>query len=156
MLGLRLNPCLQTREKTLLYLNCTMTVCCNGIEQAAYEAGLATRSEPPDVEAAVRQSMYAAQPSAADGMREVKPPATVLDDPGKNKDTAFSEAERTALGLIGLLPPKVFTLDEQARLAMHQFAQIQRPLDRYVFLMALQVCTRHRRAVLDRQAHVLT
>ena len=87
--------------------------------------------------------MYAAQPDAAKSQREVKPPATVLDDPGKTKDTAFSQDERTALSLMGLLPPKVFTLDEQARLAMHQFAQIERPLDRYVFLMALQVCARH-------------
>jgi malate dehydrogenase (oxaloacetate-decarboxylating)(NADP+) len=85
--------------------------------------------------------MYTAQPGAVEGTREMKPPATALDDAGKNKDTAFSQAERTALGLTGLLPPKVFTLDEQARLAMHQFAQIQRPLDRYVFLMALQVWT---------------
>ena len=120
-----------------------MTASCDAIEQAAYEAGLATRSRPPDIEGAVRLSMYSAQPDAVASTRGVKPPATVLDDPGKNKDTAFSKDERTALGLIGLVPPKVFTLDEQARLAMHQFAQIQRPLDRYMFLMALQVCTQH-------------
>ncbi len=39
----------------------------------------------------------------------------------------------------GLFPPRVFTSVEQERLVMHQFAQIQRPLDRYVYLMALQV-----------------
>ncbi len=125
---------------------------CNAIEQAAYDAGLTTRSRPPDIEAAVRLSMYAAQPSAAEGKSEVKSPATVLEDSGKNKDTACFKKP----GLIGLLPPKVFTLDEQARLVMHQFAQIQRPLDRYVFLMALQVSTRNCRALLDSQAHELT
>ena len=135
------HPCLKP-QKALHIFNSALTVSCDVIEQAAYEAGLATRSRPPDIEGAVRLSMYSAQPDAVASTRGVKPPATVLDDPGKNKDTAFSKDERTALGLIGLVPPKVFTLDEQARLAMHQFAQIQRPLDRYVFLIALQVCGR--------------
>ena len=99
--------------------------------------------------------MYMAQPDAADGKREMKPPAAVLDDAGKNKDTAFSNDERAALGLVGLVPPKVFTLDEQAHLAMHQFAQIERALDRYVFLMALQVGTRRGTAAFDCPAHVV-
>ncbi len=37
----------------------------------------------------------------------------LLRDPLLNKGTAFTESERVALGLKGLLPPHVFTLEEQ-------------------------------------------
>ena len=40
---------------------------------------------------------------------------TVLTDPWLNKGTAFTEAERAALGLTGLLPSRVLTLDQQAQ-----------------------------------------
>ena len=39
----------------------------------------------------------------------------LLRDPLLNKGTAFTEAERDALGLRGLLPPHVLSMDEQAR-----------------------------------------
>jgi hypothetical protein len=62
-------------------------------------------------------------------------------DNEKHKYVSVDPKIRVALDQQGLVPPKVFTLVEQERLVMHQFAQIQRPLDRYVFLMALQVWT---------------
>jgi malate dehydrogenase (oxaloacetate-decarboxylating) len=37
----------------------------------------------------------------------------VLEDPLRNKGTAFSEEERSELGLSGLLPPVVETLEQQ-------------------------------------------
>ena len=37
----------------------------------------------------------------------------LLADPLLNKGTAFTEAERDALGLHGLLPPHIGTLEEQ-------------------------------------------
>ncbi len=37
----------------------------------------------------------------------------VLEDPLRNKGTAFSEEERSELGLSGLLPPLVDTLEQQ-------------------------------------------
>ena len=37
----------------------------------------------------------------------------LLSDPLTNKGTAFTEAERDRLGLHGLLPPHVGTLDSQ-------------------------------------------
>ncbi|MBI5420365.1 MAG: NAD-dependent malic enzyme, partial [Deltaproteobacteria bacterium] len=37
----------------------------------------------------------------------------LLHDPVLNKGTAFTEAERDALGLRGLLPPRVSTLETQ-------------------------------------------
>ena len=39
----------------------------------------------------------------------------VLQDPLANKGTAFTEAERSELGLRGLVPTAVETLDQQAR-----------------------------------------
>ena len=39
--------------------------------------------------------------------------ADLLRDPALNKGTAFTPAERDALGLRGLLPPRICTIDEQ-------------------------------------------
>ncbi len=61
----------------------------------------------------------------------------LLSDPLFNKGTAFTETERDAFGLHGLLPPHVGTLDEQVsrRLAvLHRFAS---ELERYAFLREL-------------------
>jgi hypothetical protein len=38
----------------------------------------------------------------------------LIDRQGLNKGTAFTDAERAALGLHGLLPPNVETLEEQS------------------------------------------
>lgn len=40
--------------------------------------------------------------------------STILANPYLNKGTAFSLAERRKLGLLGMLPPKVRTIEEQA------------------------------------------
>lgn len=55
-----------------------------------------------------------------------------------NKGTAFTEEERDALGLRGLLPPRVFTLEEQVARAYTNFQHQPEPLDKYVFLTLLQ------------------
>lgn len=62
----------------------------------------------------------------------VKP--TVMTNPLTNKGTAFTEAERRELGLIGRLPSAVETLDEQAARAWNQVRAFPRDLDKYVFL----------------------
>ena len=46
----------------------------------------------------------------------------LLRDPLLNKGTAFTEKERDALGLRGLLPPHVLSQDEQARRALEHIA----------------------------------
>ena len=38
----------------------------------------------------------------------------ILNDPFLNRGTAFTEDERRKYGLIGLFPPRVKTIDEQA------------------------------------------
>ncbi len=45
----------------------------------------------------------------------------VLADPRLNRGTAFTDEERRALGLVGLVPPRVLTQDEQADRAYAQF-----------------------------------
>ncbi len=55
-----------------------------------------------------------------------------------NKGTAFPEEERDALGLRGLLPPRVFTLEEQLARAYANFQHQAEPLGKYVFLTLLQ------------------
>jgi len=61
-----------------------------------------------------------------------------LHDPALNKGTAFTEAERDALGLRGLLPPGVQTLDEQVMRVMGNFNRKTSDLEKYIFLVALQ------------------
>jgi malate dehydrogenase (oxaloacetate-decarboxylating) len=55
-----------------------------------------------------------------------------------NKGTAFSIEERVALGLDGLLPPHVATLEEQLEHVYAQFERETTPLRRYAQLRALQ------------------
>jgi malate dehydrogenase (oxaloacetate-decarboxylating)(NADP+) len=62
----------------------------------------------------------------------------LLQDPRYNKGTAFSEAERDALGIRGLLPPRVFTLEEQLARVMENFHAKGSAIERYVFMVALQ------------------
>ena len=62
---------------------------------------------------------------------------SVLSDPWLNKGTAFTESERAALGLTGLLPSRVLTLDRQAERAYQQCSQQASALDKNVYLTAL-------------------
>ena len=62
----------------------------------------------------------------------------LLQDPRQNKGTAFTAEERAALGLEGLLPPRVFTIGEQLGRVMDNFRAKPSDLERYVFMVALQ------------------
>ncbi len=62
----------------------------------------------------------------------------LLTDPLLNKGTAFTELERDALGLRGLLPPRVFTMEEQVARVMGNFRRKTDPLEKYIFLTTLQ------------------
>jgi malate dehydrogenase (oxaloacetate-decarboxylating)(NADP+) len=62
----------------------------------------------------------------------------ILHDPRYNKGTAFTEAERDALGIRGLLPPRVFTQAEQETRVLENFHKKQTDLDKYVYMVALQ------------------
>jgi malate dehydrogenase (oxaloacetate-decarboxylating) len=62
----------------------------------------------------------------------------LLADPRFNKGTAFSEDERDAFGLHGLLPPRVATMDEQVSRRLAAFREFATDLERYAFLRDLQ------------------
>ncbi|MED0936559.1 oxaloacetate-decarboxylating malate dehydrogenase [Bacillus mobilis] len=61
----------------------------------------------------------------------------VLSTPLLNKGVAFTQEEREGLGLKGLLPPAVLTLEEQARRAYEQFCSQPDDLLKNVYLTAL-------------------
>jgi malate dehydrogenase (oxaloacetate-decarboxylating)(NADP+) len=61
-----------------------------------------------------------------------------LHNPVFNKGTAFTEAERDALGLRGLLPPHVQTMEQQARRVMDNFRSKSSDLERYIQIVGLQ------------------
>jgi malate dehydrogenase (oxaloacetate-decarboxylating) len=62
----------------------------------------------------------------------------LLNDPLLNKGTAFTEAERDAFDLHGLLPPHVAELDYQVKRRLDAFRGLGSDLSRYVFLRGLQ------------------
>jgi malate dehydrogenase (oxaloacetate-decarboxylating)(NADP+) len=62
----------------------------------------------------------------------------VLRDPAFNKSTAFTEAERDALGIRGLLPPQVTTIEEQLVRVLGNIRRKPTNLDKYIFLAGLQ------------------
>ena len=67
----------------------------------------------------------------------------MLRNPLLNKGSAFTPAERVALGLEGILPP---TYNDMTMQAQRSYAGIQRqaaPIDKYVALAALQDRNEH-------------
>ncbi|MCL2458282.1 MAG: NAD-dependent malic enzyme [Desulfobulbus sp.] len=62
----------------------------------------------------------------------------LLRDPTLSKGSAFTRGEREALGLAGLLPPRVHTLDEQVRRILENLRKQSTDIERYVYLLALQ------------------
>jgi malate dehydrogenase (oxaloacetate-decarboxylating)(NADP+) len=61
----------------------------------------------------------------------------LLQDPSLNKSTAYTETERQALGLVGLVPDAIESEDLQLRRVMQQLGQKNTDLDRYIYLMNL-------------------
>lgn len=61
----------------------------------------------------------------------------LIHDPSLNKSTAFTEAERQALGLIGLVPDVTETEDLQLRRVLTQLGHKNTDLDRYIYLVNL-------------------
>ncbi|EQC78414.1 NAD-dependent malic enzyme [Streptococcus parasanguinis] len=61
----------------------------------------------------------------------------ILNNPFLNKGTAFTMEERKELGLIGLLPPYVQTIEEQAEQAYQHFLRKPSDLEKRLFLMEI-------------------
>lgn len=63
--------------------------------------------------------------------------AAILRDPFLNKGTAFTKEERELLGLNGLLPPRVHTMEAQVMRILENLRKIENDLDKYVYLNSL-------------------
>lgn len=61
----------------------------------------------------------------------------ILHNPRFNKSTAFTQEERDWLGLNGLIPSHISTVDEQLKLCYQNFNKKRTPLGKYVFLNSL-------------------
>jgi len=82
-------------------------------------------------------------PSADDGLNPHGGPIfprghALLTNSLLNKGTAFTERERDAMSLRGLLPPRVFTIEEQLHRVYGNFRRKPDALEKYIFLTTLQ------------------
>jgi len=82
--------------------------------------------------------MVIAQPLAHSGALDIPRGMDLLNRQGLNKGTAFTEEERTAFGLHGLLPPHVESLDQQVLRAYGAYQRKDDHLERHIYLRALQ------------------
>lgn len=78
------------------------------------------------------------EPSGQERMRVHTDGAALLRLALTNKGTAFPVEERIALGLDGLLPPHIATLEEQLDRVYTAFENIESPIARYTYLRSLQ------------------
>jgi malate dehydrogenase (oxaloacetate-decarboxylating)(NADP+) len=81
----------------------------------------------------VREKKSPAVANSVEGKRGID----ILHDPTINKATAYTEAERQALGLVGLVPDVTETEDLQLRRVMQQLGHKTTDLDRYIYLINL-------------------
>src|SRR6476660_281531 len=61
----------------------------------------------------------------------------LLQDPSLNKSTAFTEGEKQALGIVGLVPDVTETEDSQLQRVLMQLGHKTTNLDRYIYLISL-------------------
>ncbi|GGZ41560.1 hypothetical protein [Streptomyces poonensis] len=61
----------------------------------------------------------------------------VLTNPRPNRGTAFTQTQRREPDLVGLIPPQVLTLDQQAARAYQQYSAQPTDLAKNVYLTAL-------------------
>jgi malate dehydrogenase (oxaloacetate-decarboxylating)(NADP+) len=62
----------------------------------------------------------------------------LLHEPSLNKGTSFTAAERDALGLLGLLPPRIFSQAERVQHVMNNIRRKLSNLEKYLYLIGLQ------------------
>jgi malate dehydrogenase (oxaloacetate-decarboxylating)(NADP+) len=77
------------------------------------------------------------KPASSDTSRSSKRGIDILHDPQLNKSTAFTEAERETLGLVGLVPEVAETEELQLQRVMMQLGHKNTDLDRYIYLVNL-------------------
>ena len=90
-------------------------------------------------------------PITANGGRDYPTGYSLMNNGLLNKGTAYSDAERDALGLRGLLPARIFPIEQQVKRALRNLRAKNSDLNKYIFLNALQNRneTLYYRVVLD-------
>lgn len=63
---------------------------------------------------------------------------SLLETPLLNKGSAFTEKERKNFNLLGLLPPRYETIEEQVSRAYKQYKGFDDPLNKHIYLRAIQ------------------
>ena len=63
---------------------------------------------------------------------------SLLETPLLNKGTAFTKEERIAFNLMGLLPSRYETIEEQLERAYHQYSSFHNPINKHIYLRAIQ------------------
>jgi malate dehydrogenase (oxaloacetate-decarboxylating)(NADP+) len=82
--------------------------------------------------------MAESMPVHAGGAPDPSRGVRLLRDPCLNKSTAFTEAERERLGLLGLLPEGIDTEETQLQRVLFQLGSKTTDIERYIYLSALQ------------------
>ena len=72
------------------------------------------------------------------GSAELPKGIELLHEPSLNKGTSFTAAERDALGLRGLLPPRIFSQTERVQHVMNNIRRKLSNLEKYLYLIGLQ------------------
>src|SRR5688572_101227 len=78
---------------------------------------------------------------AATGLPYISSPvkgSALLANPFTNKGTAFTAEEREELDLVGLLPPRVLTIEDQLARTYESFAGKATPLEKFIYVSDLQ------------------
>jgi malate dehydrogenase (oxaloacetate-decarboxylating) len=99
-----------------------------------------TLNTPPVAAAAARSSRRALESlrTGSGPIRVSERGLALLADRVLNKDAAFTEGERDALGLRGLLPPRVVDIETQVSLELEHVRRKGDDLEKYIGLAALQ------------------
>lgn len=63
---------------------------------------------------------------------------SLLETPLLNKGSAFTEVERKNFNLLGLLPPRYESIEEQVERAYMQYKSFDEPLNKHIYLRAIQ------------------
>jgi hypothetical protein len=112
------------------------------LKEAALKLGYVTEAEfDRVVDPAKMVDPYVARSvlerNTTNDMKNNKTGIEVLMDPSLNKSTGFSESEKEALGIVGLVPDVTEPQDLQLRRVMMQLGHKNTDLERYIYLSGL-------------------